>query len=129
MSTTGDERDRKAYSMTRTISATDARVHFGEVLRGVSEERATYYVERSGTPVAVVIPVDEYETLRQQQGESVRPAWLDHVIRVGQQLAKERAGKPPINWEKIIDEGREERDAQLLEGLFGCKSDREDART
>jgi len=116
--------------MTRTISATDARVHFGEVLRGVSEERATYYVERSGTPVAVVIPVEEYEALRQQQqGESGRPVWLDHVIRVGQQLAAERAGKPPIDWDRIIDEGREERDAQLLEGLFGRKSDRENART
>ena len=116
--------------MTRTISATDARVHFGEVLRGVSEERATYYVERSGTAVAVVISVEEYEALRQpQEGEPERPAWMEHVIRVGQQLAAERVGKPPIDWGRIIEEGREERDAELLEGLYGRESGREDARS
>ena len=104
--------------MTRTISATDARVHFGEVLRGVSEERATYYVERSGTPVAVVIPVEEYEALRQQrQGEYVRPAWLENAIRVGQMIAAERVGRPPIDWDAMIEEGREERSEDLLDGL------------
>jgi prevent-host-death family protein len=104
--------------MTRTISATDARVHFGEVLRGVSEERATYYVERSGTPVAVVISVEEYEALRQQQqGEYVRPAWLENVLRVGQELAESRAGKPPIDWDEMIEKGREERSEELFESL------------
>jgi prevent-host-death family protein len=116
--------------MTRTISATDARVHFGEVLRGVSEDRATYYVERSGTPGAVVIPVEEYEALRQQQqGEYVRPAWLEDVIQAGQEFAASRVGQPPIDWQKMLDESREERDAQLLDGLFGCESDREDVRS
>jgi prevent-host-death family protein len=116
--------------MTRTISATDARVHFGEVLRGVSEDRATYYVERSGTPVAVVIAVEEYEALRQQQqGEYVRPAWLEDVIQAGQEFAASRVGQPPIDWQKMLDESREERDAQLLDGLFGCESDREDVRS
>lgn len=86
--------------MNRTISATDARVHFGEVLRNVHEEQATYYVERSGTPVAVVIPVEEYEALRHQQlGDYVRPAWLEDAIRVGQEWAASRAGQPPIDWE------------------------------
>jgi prevent-host-death family protein len=102
------EHDRKAFPMTRTISATDARVHFGEVLRGVSEERATYYVERSGTPVAVVIPVEEYEALRQQQrGEYVRPAWLENVLRVGREWSAERVDHTPIDWDRYIDEGRE----------------------
>lgn len=114
--------------MARSISATEARVHFGEVLRGVSEDRATYYVERSGTPVAVVVPVEEYEALRQQQSEYVRPLWLQNAIRVGQEVAASRAGMPPIDWDKIIEEGREERDAELLEGLFGCQPDRKDAR-
>ena len=104
--------------MARTISATDARVHFGEVLRGVSEERATYYVERSGKPVAVVIPVEEYEALHQkQQGDYVRPEWLENAIRIGQKIAADRAGKPPIDWDAIIEEGREERSEELLHGL------------
>ena len=39
--------------MTKTVSATEARVHFGELLRGVTERGDTYLVERSGTPLAV----------------------------------------------------------------------------
>lgn len=113
--------------MARTISATEARIHFGEVLRGVSEERATYLVERSGTPIAVVIPVEEYEALRQhEQGEYVRPEWLEEIYRVGREWAASRKGMPPIDWDAIIHDSREERDAQLLDGVFGYKLDRED---
>ena len=104
--------------MTRKISATDARVHFGEVLRGVSEERAKYYVERSGTPVAVVIPIDEYEALLDQaRGEYKRPEWLENAIRLGQEWAAARNGQP-LDIDKLIDEGRDERDDQLLNGLL-----------
>ncbi len=104
--------------MTRTISATDARVHFGEVLRGVSEERATYYVERSGTPVAVVIPIEEYEALLDRaRGEYKRPEWLENAIRVGHEWTAARNGRP-LDIDKLIDEGRDERDDELLGGLL-----------
>lgn len=104
--------------MSRTISATDARVHFGEVLRGVTEERATYFVERSGSPVAVVISVEEYEALRREREEPyVRPSWLEDVLRVGELWSESRNGKP-LDVDRLIEEGREERDAQLLEGLL-----------
>ncbi len=104
--------------MTRTISATDARVHFGEVLRGVKEDRATYYVERSGTPVAVVIPVEEYEALLgKTEGEYKRPAWLENAIRVGHEWSAARNGQP-LDIDKLIDEGRDERDDELPGSLL-----------
>ena len=119
---TGCERYRR---MTRTISATDARVHFGEVLRGVSEERATYYVERSGTPVAVVIPVEEYEALLDQsRGEYKRPEWLENAIRVGNEWTAARNGRP-LDIDRLIDEGRDERDDELLGGLLRRERSRE----
>ena len=40
------------------ISATEAAKTFGRLVDRVREERATYIVERSGTPVARVSPVD-----------------------------------------------------------------------
>ena len=49
--------------MKKTVSATEARVHFGELLRAVAEEGATYVVERSGKPQAVVISAAEYDQL------------------------------------------------------------------
>ena len=95
--------------MARTISATDARVHFNEVLRGVSEERATYYVERSGKPVAVVIPIEEYEALLDRaRGEYKRPEWLENAIRVGNEWSAERVDADPIDWDAFIDAGRDE---------------------
>ena len=112
------DRVRKEINVTRRISATEARVHFGEVLRGVAEECATYYVERSGTPVAVVVPVGEYEALREQQGEYRRPPWLENAIRVGRAWAAERTDHAPIDWDALIDEGRAERDDALLEILL-----------
>lgn len=94
--------------VARTISATEARVHLGEVLRGVAEERATYYVERSSTPIAVVVPVEEYEALiDRQRGEYQRPESLQSIIRIGQDWSAERVDHTPIEWERYIDEGRE----------------------
>ena len=113
---------------TNRISATEARVHFGEIYRRVTENDETIVIERNGKPGAVLLSVDEYEALRQNKiGEYKRPEWLENVIRIGQEFAAERAGKPLIDWQKIIDEGREERDAQLLEGMFGREPHREDA--
>lgn len=113
---------------TDRITATEARVHFGEIYRRVTENDETIIVERNGKPGVVILPIEEYEALQQQRsGEYNRPDWLENAIKVGQALAAERAGKPPIDWQTIIDEGREERDAQLLEGMFGREPHREDA--
>ncbi|MER3436753.1 MAG: hypothetical protein C4346_03575 [Chloroflexota bacterium] len=40
-------------SLTRTVSATEARIHLGELLRDVAGEGDTMLVERSGKPQAV----------------------------------------------------------------------------
>jgi prevent-host-death family protein len=48
--------------MVRTVSATEARVHFGEVLRGVVDKGETVVVERSGKPRAVVLSITEYSS-------------------------------------------------------------------
>ena len=92
-------------------------------MRGVSEDRVTYYVERSGTPIAVMVPVEEYEALlERQRSEYKRPEWFENALRIGQELAIERAGRPPIDWEEVIREGREERDAALLDVLLRRES-------
>jgi prevent-host-death family protein len=113
---------------TDRISATEARVHFGEIYRRVTENDETIIVERNGKPGLVMLPVGAYEELRPPHTEEYkRPEWLENVLRIGQEFAAERAGKPPIDWQKIIDEGREERDAELLEGMFGREPHSEDA--
>ncbi len=46
------------------MSATEARVHFGELMRRVVEGQEPVIVERGGKPKVVVLSVAEYERLR-----------------------------------------------------------------
>ncbi len=101
------------------ITATEARVHFGEIYRRVTENDETIIIERNGKPGAVLISIDEFEALRdRKQDELERPAWFENAIRIGRRASAERAGKSPIDWVDVIREGREERDAQVLDVLL-----------
>jgi len=46
--------------MEKTIGAFDARRRFGQLLEEVFYRHDCFVVERSGRPMAVVVPVDEY---------------------------------------------------------------------
>ena len=98
--------------MTRTVSATEARVHFGELIQRVTEERTPVVVERGGKPYVVVLPIDEYERLTAGERQD---DWEDLVdqARAGVRAALAGRHLPPA--EEIIREMREERDAQLLD--------------
>lgn len=101
------------------VTATEARVHFGEIYRRVTENDETIIIERNGRPGAVLISIEEYEALRQRKsGVAVRPAWLEDAFRIGRALAEDQPDTPPIDWAAVIREGREERDAELLEVLL-----------
>lgn len=54
---------------TRTVTATEARVHFGEMLRRVKECGEAVIVERAGEPEAVLISMADFRELRR-----LRPA-------------------------------------------------------
>ncbi len=47
----------------KTVSATHARIHFGEIMRHVVEQAEPVVVERSGKPLVVVLSVENYEKL------------------------------------------------------------------
>lgn len=46
--------------MPTVISATEAKNHFGEVIRRAYRDGETFIVERDGLPVVVIMPVQEY---------------------------------------------------------------------
>jgi prevent-host-death family protein len=100
-------------AMERVMSATEARVHFGEVLTAVAEQGDTVIVERAGRQLAVVIPLGDYEHLR------VRHRWEGFAERRRKHrefLDAEYAAGRLKDWnvEELIRQGREERDEQLL---------------
>ncbi|MCX7689687.1 type II toxin-antitoxin system Phd/YefM family antitoxin [Thermoflexus sp.] len=99
--------------MTRVVSATQARIHFGELIRWVTETQQPAIVERDGQPCVVVLPVEVYRRLQEAQG---RPQWqevLNQVREFRAQLQAQRSGQPLPPPEEVIWEIREERDAEL----------------
>jgi prevent-host-death family protein len=50
-------------AIEQTVTATEARVHFGEIMRRVAVGRAPIVVEKDGIPTVVILAVAEYERL------------------------------------------------------------------
>jgi prevent-host-death family protein len=101
--------------MERHMSATAARVHFGEVLRDVTERGATVVVERGGKPQAVVLSLEEYRRLKSDSVE--KPRWKVLLEVAHEQIQKE--GNLPLTPapEDLIREERERRSEQILDSL------------
>ena len=102
-------------SMTRVIGATEARVHFGELLRRVTENDETVVVERGGKPRVAGRSLDEYERLR--GAKEPEADWWELAERSRQRIHAYRGGRPLPDIEQMIRDMRDERDAQLLEAL------------
>ena len=96
--------------MPRAISATEARVHFGELLRLVVERRETVLVERDGRPQVVVLAVPEYERLLAAGSTS---GWRERAREARDHIRAEVGDQELPLTEDVIQQGREERDEQL----------------
>lgn len=98
--------------MKYTVSATDARIRFGEIMRRA--QKGPVIVERSGKPEVVVISKQEYDQL---VGHSPPKDWRKMLDELHKRLRVELAGRTLPEPEEIIRQGREERDEQLLNNL------------
>ncbi len=94
--------------MEKTISATQARIHFGEVLQQV--KNGPVIVERSGEPLAVVLSKHAYDQLIAGVNQS---SWLSLLEETHRRIRAERKGEPLPPPEEILDNLRQERNASL----------------
>lgn len=60
--------------MDQVVSATEARIRFGELMQRATETQEPIVVERGGKPYVVVLSVAEYERLLAGQQERSRTA-------------------------------------------------------
>lgn len=97
--------------MGRVVSATEARIRFGELMRQAVENHEIIIVERGGRAHVVVISVEEYERLlkRGQQG-----GWRELVHGARAQIQADLGDRTLPRPEEILDQIREGRDEQLL---------------
>jgi len=99
--------------MLPTVSATEARVRFGELLDR-AEHGETIIVERGGEPSVIVLSVKEYERLRAASGPDAGREALERALETGLRLRERRGGIALTPSEDIIEQAREERDDELL---------------
>lgn len=98
--------------MLKTISATKARINFGDVMK--QAKIAPVIVERGGKAEVVVLSKKAYDQLVAAKGYANLQKRLDelHV-----KIRRELAGKSLPDPAELIHQGREERDEQLLNNL------------
>lgn len=108
-----------AINKKSRVSATEARVHFGEMMRR-AELGETLVVERAGQPKVVVMSVECFDRLARRQGEGdeepVIPEWKRKLDRASEMLSNDLQGRQ-IDWARIIDDMRDERSRQLMESV------------
>jgi prevent-host-death family protein len=100
----------EGVGVPRVVSATEARVHFGELIRRVAERHETVYVERGGKPQVVVLAIADYERLL-SAGE--HGGWLARARKARDQVQAEIGDRTLPAVEDLIQHMREERDEQL----------------
>jgi prevent-host-death family protein len=95
--------------MGYVVSATEARIRFGEVMRRAVENREPIIVERGGKSHVVVLSVDEYERLLKSQDQG---DWKELVNQARARIQTDLAGRPLPHSEEILREIRKDRDEQ-----------------
>jgi prevent-host-death family protein len=104
----------KERRMGTVMSATQARVHFGEVLRRVRGNEVIT-VEHAGKPEAVIMSVQEYERLR--ANTPTKADWWERARLNRERIDRELGDREFPDVVDILHELREERDAQILDSM------------
>jgi prevent-host-death family protein len=106
--------------MDRVIGATEARVHFGALMRQVTEKEQAVVIERDGTPQVVVLSVAAYERLRTAAAQQAWQNVLQRAAEVAARIAARRGNQPLPPADEMLREAREARDEQLNGELGVC---------
>lgn len=86
--------------MERVITDSEARLHFGEVLRRVVEDQDTVIVAHEGKPQAVILSIDEYERFRTTRPDQV--GWQMQVTRAREMIQAEMGERGLVPWDEVF---------------------------
>jgi prevent-host-death family protein len=91
--------NREKRTHTQTIPATEARIHFGELLKRVYKNGEHLTIEKDGLPVATLLSHAEYEQLR-------RSAALRELEELNQSVNRGMQTKGITEEQALADFGR-----------------------
>jgi prevent-host-death family protein len=97
--------------MEKTISATEARIKFGQLMRRVVESDEAVIVERDGKPQVVILSIDHYEHLK--GGNGPWELWEAKLSNFHERLRADLGGRQPSSSVDVVRQMREERDERL----------------
>lgn len=98
--------------MERIVSATEARIHFGELMRQAVETRRPIIVEHGGQARVIILAVSEYERLQQGQAQA---DWKTLIQQARAQARADLSGRRLPPPEEVLSQLREARDEQLVD--------------
>lgn len=93
-----------------------AEEHFAQFAESMEHAGLPERIDREAVNALCVTVLSNFvlaQNSNRQPGEYQRPEWLENVVRIGQQMAIQREGIPPIDWDAMIQAGRGERDAEF----------------
>jgi prevent-host-death family protein len=100
--------------MERRISATEARIHLGEVMRRVVEQGERVIIEKDGRPHVVMLSIAEFERVKDAHPQDDWEQQLEQILVLGNRIKARRGGRPLTpSPEEATRQMREERGAQL----------------
>lgn len=102
----------------RRVSATEARVRFGELLDGVTARHDVVFVERAGKEVAVVVSVEDWKAACAGRSDkwaraNAMLAELHEWMRQDGTLDRLK----DVDWAEVIRDGRAQRGQQLRDAV------------
>ena len=102
----------------RTVSATEARVHFGELLDSVVQNLDVVYVARGGHLEVAIVAIEEW---KRRTRTNPWDGFMDEMEQHWAFMEEERkAGRAKdFDAAELIRAGRVERDEQLFGDLLG----------
>ena len=95
--------------MQVTVSATEARVHFGELMQDAVQHQQPIIVEKAGKPQVVIIAYDRYQQLVRDENDD----WRTLLAQGHAKVNAFRAGQGSPSAVEMVDEGRRARDEEL----------------
>ncbi len=98
--------------MKYTVSATDARIRFGEIMRRA--KKGPVIVERGGKPEVVVISKQEYDQLISNVPQK---DWRQLLEEAHESVQKDLKGRELPDPAEMLRQAREIRDEQLSDSL------------
>jgi prevent-host-death family protein len=86
--------------MEHVVSATEARIHFSEMMRRATDDQEIIIVERYGAPQIALMSAARYWRLAAGRQEGAH--WREQVDRARAQIARELAGRKLPPPEEVI---------------------------